>query len=529
MGEFNGNPFWPVWYRILQTGLEAAPTLLCGLVLAGLIRGMIRPDQVRRLFGDDPRLGPIRACLLGFLLPVCSFGVLPVAWELKRAGVARATVLTFLLSAPIANPISLGYAWQKLSDQGALATSILFGLILGAFVVLAGLGILWSRLLPESTTPNVDLPTLPADPARRLFVAGLAAARGATGILVLFLLVGLLGSGLLALHPGGALERAAYDGTRYAPLHMALMALPAQIPPEKGGFLLCDMLLTRVPLGIAFVFLTFGVGMNLGTLIWIPWVYGTRVAVCILPATFGALLLVGYALPLTLPNLANDSGGRHFLEIEISGGADIARARALEDTLTNEKGETQWLQIGACAVLGALFLTGIVCRVIGEAATPEFQMTRPSRISEAGSLSPWTRRLGAPQLALVGLGLGLIVVLGGFFIAYPAPSALLNEMSGVQVELNLALKSKSLDREQVLSLIAQWQRLQNKLLIGDFLRRGRLNSPLRQPAEELRAGIARLRTALIEDKPPEELASLYAEARKAANRCREAAGQSIPP
>ena len=102
-------------------------------------------------------------------------------------------------------------------------------------------------------------------------------------------------------------------------------------------------------------------------------------------------------------------------------------------------------------------------------------------------------------------------------------------MSGVGSAQSLALKSASVNRPLALNLVDQWQRLQNKLLLGDFLRRGRLNSPLRQPAEELRADIARLRAALIEEKPPEELTSLYVEARKAANRCREAAGQSVPP
>ena len=204
---------------------------------------------------------------------------------------------------------------------------------------------------------------------------------------------------------------------------MALVALPAQIPPEKGGFLLCNMLLTRVPLGIAFVFLTLGVGMNLGTPLWVAWVFGSRVAVCTIPATIGALLLVGYALPMALPNPASDSaGGRHFLEIEIGSGADIARTRALEDTLTNEKGETQWLQIGACSVLGALLLAGIACRVIGEAATVEYQMARPGPSAEPGRSRHGQG--GSEHLAgAAGLILCLIVVAAGLYIAYPAPAA----------------------------------------------------------------------------------------------------------
>ena len=393
--DFNGNPIWPVLFRILQTSLEAAPTLLCGLVLAGLIRGLVGPEVLRRWITNDPRIGPVRACSIGFLLPVCSFGVLPVAWELRRAGIARATVLSFLLSAPLANPISLAYALQKLGSQGAFTVSVFIGILLVAFAVLVILGILLGRWFPDPAVPPPDLPPLPMDDLRRIIVAALTPARGITGILSLFLIVGLIGSGLLALYPGGALERAANDRSLFAPLHMGLAALPAQIPPEKGAMLLCEMLMTGVPFGIAFVFLMLGIGVNLGTLVWIAWVYGLRVAAYVIPLLIAATLVVGYALPLFLPNLPPDAAqGRHFLEIESSSGAEIARARALEDTIVNDRGEPQWFEIGACAALGVLVLVGIVCRVIGDVASPHYQMTRPAKQTAGQPNSNWNKPLG---------------------------------------------------------------------------------------------------------------------------------------
>src|SRR5262245_34161160 len=114
MTDANANLLWIVWYRTLQGALEGAPTLLCGLLVAGLLRGIIGPAAIRRWFTDDPKIGPVRAWLTGILLPVCSLGVLPIAWELRRAGVPRATVITVLLAAPLADPFSLTYAFQKL-------------------------------------------------------------------------------------------------------------------------------------------------------------------------------------------------------------------------------------------------------------------------------------------------------------------------------------------------------------------------------------------------------------------------------
>ncbi len=523
MVDFNENLFAPILFRALQTALEAAPTLLCGLLLAGLLRGLIDPRALRRWFTNDPRVGPIRAGLIGLLLPVCSFGVLPVAWELRRAGVARATVLTFLLTAPLVNPLSLAYAIQKLESHGAVAVSAFLGLMLGALVVLTGLGILLGRWLPEPVVAPADLPPLPASDLRRVAVAGLTAARGATGILLLFLFVGLLGSGLLALYPGGALEQAANDHSLRAPLRAALVALPSQLPPQQGAMLLCEMLLMGVSLGVAFVFLLLGIGLNLGTLVWIAWVYGARVLACVLPLVVGATLVVGYALPLALPNLAPDAArGRHFLEIETTGGAEIARARALEDNLINDKGETQWLGIATCAALGALVLAGLVCRALGERGTIRHQMTQPSGQTAHKPGPAWNKHLSAPQLTGAGLVLLLVVAVAVLYLSYPPPGVVLDEMNGVQIELNLTLKTKPLARQDALRLVAQWQRLQSKLSMGDFLRRGRFASPLRQPSEELRVDIERLRTALVEMKPAEELNALYAEARNAATRCRQA-------
>jgi hypothetical protein len=54
-------------------------------------------------------------------------------------------VLTFLFTAPLGNIISLAYTVQKLERHGAVVMSSFLGLVLGALVVLTGLGILLGR------------------------------------------------------------------------------------------------------------------------------------------------------------------------------------------------------------------------------------------------------------------------------------------------------------------------------------------------------------------------------------------------
>ena len=65
-------------------------------------------SATRRLFGRGVR-GAVRGWAIGMVLPVCSLGVIPVARELRRGGVPGGTVLAFVLTAPLLNPISFLY------------------------------------------------------------------------------------------------------------------------------------------------------------------------------------------------------------------------------------------------------------------------------------------------------------------------------------------------------------------------------------------------------------------------------------
>jgi uncharacterized membrane protein YraQ (UPF0718 family) len=521
MSENEINLMRVVLFRTLQTLLESAPTLLCGLLIAGVIRGMIAPDAVRRWFTEDARIGPVRAWLTGILLPVCSFGVLPVAWELRRAGVPRATVLTFLLAAPLADPFSLTYAFQKMENQGAFGIALYALLLIVSFVIPVGMGVLLGRWLPEAASPS-NAAALPASGLRRAGLAVLAAARGSTGILPAIVVIGSFGSGLLALIPGGALERVANDRSWGAPLHTALVSLPLQIPPGRGTVLLCEMLLNGGTAGTACVFLLLGMGLNFGTLIWIARSYGYRLLVSVTTTVFVAALALGYAFPVSLPNAPSEKPQNHFLEIEAGGSAKTARLRLLHTTVTNATGERQWFLIGACGAICGLALAGVVARGLGERGTIAHWMTRPAGGATAATSAAWNKPLSAPQLALAGLAVILATAVAGLYVYYPAPADLLDEMDSVYVELVLALKSDPVSRENALRLTAQWQRLERKLAVADLLRRGRFDARLKMSSEELRAAIHQLRAALVDGDSSAELDALCTEAHQAASRCRDA-------
>ncbi len=524
MTESSMNLIWVVLFRTLQTALDAVPTLLCGLLIAGLLRGMVGPQVIRRWFTDDPRLGPVRAWLTGLLLPVCSFGILPIAWELKRAGVPRATVVTLLFAAPLVNPFGLLYAFQTLEGEGSLGLAALVCLLVGSFVTLVGMGVLVGVWLPESPSPP-DMRPFPASGLRRIGVALLTVARGLNGALIVFLFVGFVGAGLLAIVPGGALERAVNQRSIEAPLRLALVAIPFQAAPVRGIVLVCELLLSGLSMGSALVFFMLGLGLHLGTLAWIATAYGTRVLFCTVPLVIAGSLIAAYALPISLPTLTTDSiKSCHFLEIESSGGYKVAKARALRATIINDAGEPQSFLISACVVLGVFWLAGLASSFLGERASLSSVMTHGLVNATDSREVLWSKPLSVPQRSFAVMALVMTLVVAGMYIYYPAPGTLLNQMDGLQVELAMALKSDPLARPDVLRLLAKWQRIQNKLVVADLLRRGSIRVPLRTAAVELRAAIDRLRSAINDIDSSVDVKTVFREARDAAAHCREVLG-----
>lgn len=79
--------------------------------------------------------------LLGVLLPVCECGNVPLARGLLIRGLTVPETMTFLLAAPILNPVTIITTYQAFGwDHG-----ILVGRIVGGFVIANLVGWLFSR------------------------------------------------------------------------------------------------------------------------------------------------------------------------------------------------------------------------------------------------------------------------------------------------------------------------------------------------------------------------------------------------
>ena len=73
--------FWGGIVRFVQAVAEGAPTFLVGLIVAGVFRRLIGPEGTHKLFGGGTVRSLMQSWGIGMLLPVCSLGVIPVAYE----------------------------------------------------------------------------------------------------------------------------------------------------------------------------------------------------------------------------------------------------------------------------------------------------------------------------------------------------------------------------------------------------------------------------------------------------------------
>ena len=133
---------WAIFQGLL---IEALPFLLLGVTIAGLARWMVPQSAWVRRLPRNPLLAPIVGALLGFALPACECGNVPVARRLLASGAPLGTGFGFLFAAPVLNPIVLASTWAAFPDK----TWLLWARPAGAFAIALALSALLG-LIPES-------------------------------------------------------------------------------------------------------------------------------------------------------------------------------------------------------------------------------------------------------------------------------------------------------------------------------------------------------------------------------------------
>ncbi len=99
-------------FAFLSILFEGAPFILLGTLISGFIDIYLPAGTMDRLLPRRKVPAILMAGLLGFILPVCECAVVPVIRRLVKKGLPVSCALTYMLAAPIVNPITALSTWK---------------------------------------------------------------------------------------------------------------------------------------------------------------------------------------------------------------------------------------------------------------------------------------------------------------------------------------------------------------------------------------------------------------------------------
>ena len=480
--------FWGGLLRFCEAALAAGPTLLVGLIVAGVFRKLLGTEATRRAFGGNSWRSLPQAWLWGMLLPVCSLGVIPVAYELRRAGLSGGSVLAFALTAPLFNPLSLLYGLTLSSP------TVLVVFALASLLVVTTVGFLWDRLFQHTALTSRDEPPV-APGLGRLAAVGVAAAAHASGPTLLYCVIGLSGSVFLtAIFPHGSLTDSMAHTDSAAPLQMLLVAIPAYATPLKVMMQVGGMFVHGNSVGAAYVLLALGAGANLGLIAWAWRTYGGRRAAAFLSIFVSVVIAIAYAVEDPLYTAGSvDRAHTHAFDVyacPFRASTDGLVERAVKKLVDN----AQLFEVaGLAAVVSMITLGSALKRFDAEGKIEASLANRPQPSADEGA-SMLHAEVPGPVLGCVAI-VGLVALsVVGCYVFYPPPSETLEDMKYVKADALTEAISK--DVENAVNSIARYDDLTRKLQVGYYLRHLSISEFQQARARVLRGCLEQLKDSV---------------------------------
>jgi uncharacterized membrane protein YraQ (UPF0718 family) len=346
--------------------LDAAPYVIFGIVVAGVLKMFLSAQYVARHLGKGRVSSVMKAALFGIPLPLCSCGVLPAAASIRKQGANNGATTAFLIATPESGVDSIAITYALLDPFMTIARPVV------AFVTAMTAGVTVNLLdPPEAGTVPSAAASCPVDnccdgvdcspeehrghhPLRERFAAGLRyaftelwedlAGWFMTGILLAGLIAAVVPDEIVTTHFGGGLKTM---------LLMLVVGIPLYICATASTPIAAALIMKGVSPGAALVFLLAGPATNVTSLSVLAGILGKRAA---------AIYLFSIAVISVLGGLALDL---------VYGGFGLS-ARAL----AGQSAEVipGWIEIPA-----ALLLIALSAAPIGRALKKQFARPGPER------------------------------------------------------------------------------------------------------------------------------------------------------
>lgn len=269
--------------------ISAAPYVVLGFIIAGVLHQWVPRDLLRRHLGGQGGRPLLKGVGIGALLPICSCGTIPLGVGLYRCGAAIGTILAFMTSSPVLSPVVVLLSFKLLGVK--MAASLLGTALIGSFII----GWIGNRVFskdcnekPDEIVQHERAPKEGEHSLRQWF----AWTFGDLGASVGFELV--LGLGVatlvMAFLPMEFIAEWLGRGRFASLILIVLLSLPVYTCSVPSVPIVQSLLLLGVSPGAAVVYLMAGPATNMGELNAIRANMGGKVA------TYYAVALIAVAL-----------------------------------------------------------------------------------------------------------------------------------------------------------------------------------------------------------------------------------------
>ena len=156
-----GDPGRIAWVRTFfvifgSILIQALPFVLLGALAAALVEVFVPISWFEKL-GVLPR--PLQlpaAALAGLAFPICECGSVPVARRLMQRGLMPSAAVTFMLAAPVLNPVVIASTFVAFRGRTSLWTMVGGLFLLGMLVAIAVGWVIGNRSKDELLKPNPE-------------------------------------------------------------------------------------------------------------------------------------------------------------------------------------------------------------------------------------------------------------------------------------------------------------------------------------------------------------------------------------
>lgn len=335
--------------ELMSIALSAAPWLLLGLVIAGLIKALMPEHLLQRWMGGRGLGSIARAAVIGMPLPLCSCGAIPTALALHRGGAGRGPTTSFLISTPgvgvdsvLLTSVLLGPLMALVRVSGALVTAVVTGVLVG----LTKQPVLPAQKADDCCGFSCQAETQNAVPDG-VWQRARAGLRYAFSDLLddisAWMFAGLLLAGVLVtLVPPNTM--AGFSDGLLGLMLMAVIGIPLYICAAAATPVAAGLLLAGISPGMALVFLLAGPITSLATLAILRRELGSQALMVYLGSVLVVTVIVGWAFDY----------GLSFTHWNL-----VEQASQVQELLP------AWLEWLALAVLGLVAIRPLRRRLLG--------------------------------------------------------------------------------------------------------------------------------------------------------------------